>query len=119
MMARYEGVISMVLLFIGYLLLAATSDLITLPGWARTCLALVFLSYAPGHGWVKILKLPEPWLEFALAVAVSLALSLGVAMAMVNLVLWTVPGGLALLLTVTVVGIFARRWRAAVVGEGS
>ncbi len=119
MMARYEGAISWALLLIGGLLLAATSDLVTLPGWARTCCALVFLSYAPGHGWVKALKLPEPWLEFALAVAVSLALTLGVAMAMVNLSLWTVPGGLALLLVVTTLGVFVRRWRAAVVGVAS
>lgn len=115
-MTRMEGVLSLALLLIGGVLLAAVSDLISLPGWLRTCLTIVFVPYGPGHGWVKALKLPQPWLEFALTVAVSLALTLGVAMAMVNLDMWTVPGGLALLLSISTLGVFARRWRASVVG---
>lgn len=111
-MARFESLGSLIVLLGGGCLLAAASDLIALPGWLRLCLTLVFVAYGPGHGWVRALKLPEPWLELALTVAVSLALTLGVAMAMVNLGMWTVPGGLALLLAVSTLGVFVRRWRA-------
>lgn len=70
----------------------------------RPIVALWFLVFCPGIALVRLLRLQEVWTEVALATAVSLSLDVGVASMLVYSGYWSPKLGLAILISVSLLG---------------
>jgi uncharacterized membrane protein len=70
----------------------------------RPIIALWFLVFCPGIALVRLLRLQEVWAEVTLAAAVSLSLDVGVASMLVYSGYWSPKLGLAILISVSMLG---------------
>jgi hypothetical protein len=70
----------------------------------RPLVALWFLIFCPGVALVRLLRLQEVWAEFTMAAAVSLSLDVGVASMLLYSGYWSPKLGLAILISVSLLG---------------
>jgi uncharacterized membrane protein len=81
-------------------------------GVAREVLALWFFLTCPGLSVVGLLDIDDPLAEGVLAVAVSIAIGILIALAMVLTHTWSPDAGLAIALTLSLLGAILQAWRS-------
>jgi uncharacterized membrane protein len=86
----------------------------------RPIVTVWFLTFCPGIALVRLLRLREVWAEVTLAAAVSLSLDVGVASMLLYSGYWSPKLGLAILISVSLVGAALQlrgvRWRSTEAG---
>ncbi len=73
----------------------------------RFWLTTWFMFVCPGMAWVRLLRLPESYVEWTLGIALSLALDAIVAGVMLYAGVWSPTGGLTALLGLSLAGVAA------------
>ncbi len=71
---------------------------------ARFWLTCWFMFICPGMAWVRLLRLPESYVEWSLAIALSLALAAIVSGVMLYAGVWSPRWGVAVLIGISEVG---------------